>query len=61
MDAKKNNKGRTEIKQAQNKNHLTTFINCLVENPKFDSKFLKLGEKSGVVVFVILPLSARAG
>jgi len=35
---KKKNKGGTEIKLAQIKNHLCVFVNCLVENPTFDSQ-----------------------
>eukprot|EP00579_Thalassiosira_antarctica_P002668 CAMPEP_0201875748 /NCGR_PEP_ID=MMETSP0902-20130614/7629_1 /ASSEMBLY_ACC=CAM_ASM_000551 /TAXON_ID=420261 /ORGANISM="Thalassiosira antarctica, Strain CCMP982" /LENGTH=1508 /DNA_ID=CAMNT_0048402857 /DNA_START=105 /DNA_END=4631 /DNA_ORIENTATION=+ len=35
---KKKNKGGTEIKPAQIKNHLAIFVNCLVENPTFDSQ-----------------------
>lgn len=35
---KKKNKGGTEIKPAQIKNHLSIFVNCLVENPTFDSQ-----------------------
>jgi DNA topoisomerase-2 len=35
---KKKNKGGTEIKPAQIKNHLSVFVNCLVENPTFDSQ-----------------------
>ena len=35
---KKKNKGGTEIKPAQIKNHLSIFVNCLVENPAFDSQ-----------------------
>lgn len=35
---KKKNKGGLEIKPAQIKNHLTIFVNCLVENPTFDSQ-----------------------
>ncbi|KAL7543375.1 hypothetical protein ACHAXR_013102 [Thalassiosira sp. AJA248-18] len=35
---KKKNKGGTEIKPHQIKNHLAIFVNCLVENPTFDSQ-----------------------
>jgi DNA topoisomerase-2 len=35
---KKKNKGGKEIKPAQIKNHLSIFVNCLVENPTFDSQ-----------------------
>eukprot|EP00804_Cyclotella_cryptica_P008042 CCRYP_004548-RA/>CCRYP_004548-RA protein AED:0.12 eAED:0.22 QI:0/0.6/0/1/1/1/6/0/1916 len=35
---KKKNKGGTEIKAKQIKNHLSVFVNCLVENPTFDSQ-----------------------
>jgi len=35
---KKKNKGGTEIKPTQIKNHLAIFVNCLVENPTFDSQ-----------------------
>jgi DNA topoisomerase-2 len=35
---KKKNKGGTEIKPNQIKNHLAVFVNCLVENPTFDSQ-----------------------
>ena len=35
---KKKNKGGGEIKPAQIKNHLAIFVNCLVENPTFDSQ-----------------------
>ena len=35
---KKKNKGGTEIKPAQIKNYLSVFVNCLVENPAFDSQ-----------------------
>ena len=34
----KKNKGSKELKPAQIKNHLSVFINCLVENPTFDSQ-----------------------
>jgi len=35
---KKKNKGGSEIKPNQIKNHLAIFVNCLVENPTFDSQ-----------------------
>ncbi|KAL7490115.1 hypothetical protein ACHAW6_015834, partial [Cyclotella cf. meneghiniana] len=35
---KKKNKGGTEIKPKQIKNHLSVYVNCLVENPTFDSQ-----------------------
>jgi len=35
---KKKNKGGVEIKANQIKNHLCVFVNCLVENPAFDSQ-----------------------
>lgn len=35
---KKKNKGGAEIKPNQIKNHLSIFVNCLVENPAFDSQ-----------------------
>ena len=35
---KKKNKGGTDIKPSQIKNHLCIFVNCLVENPTFDSQ-----------------------
>jgi DNA topoisomerase-2 len=35
---KKKNKGGTEVKPNQIKNHLAIFVNCLVENPTFDSQ-----------------------
>jgi DNA topoisomerase-2 len=35
---KKKNKGEAEIKVNQIKNHLAIFVNCLVENPTFDSQ-----------------------
>ena len=35
---KKKNKGGSEIKPNQIKNHLSIFVNCLVENPTFDSQ-----------------------
>ncbi len=35
---KKKNKGGAEIKPAQIKNHLAVFVNCLIENPTFDSQ-----------------------
>jgi len=35
---KKKNKGGAEIKPAQIKNHLCIFVNCLIENPTFDSQ-----------------------
>ena len=35
---KKKNKEGTEVKPAQIKNHLCVFVNCLVENPSFDSQ-----------------------
>lgn len=35
---KKKNKGGAEIKPNQIKNHLAIFVNCLVENPTFDSQ-----------------------
>ena len=34
----KKNKGGKDVKPAQVKNHLAVFINCLVENPSFDSQ-----------------------
>ena len=35
---KKKNKGGPEIKAPQVKNNLTIFVNCLIENPAFDSQ-----------------------
>ena len=35
---KKKNKGGIEVKPFQIKNHLWIFINCLIENPTFDSQ-----------------------
>jgi DNA topoisomerase-2 len=35
---KKRNKGGVDIKANQIKNHLCVFVNCLVENPAFDSQ-----------------------
>jgi DNA topoisomerase-2 len=35
---KKKNKGGVEVKANQIKNHLCVFVNCLVENPAFDSQ-----------------------
>jgi DNA topoisomerase-2 len=35
---KKKNKNGPEIKAAQVKNNLTVFVNCLIENPAFDSQ-----------------------
>lgn len=35
---KRKNKGGTDIKPTQIKNHLCVFVNCLVENPAFDSQ-----------------------
>jgi DNA topoisomerase-2 len=35
---KKKNKGGTELKPAQIKNHISIFVNCLIENPTFDSQ-----------------------
>ena len=35
---KKKNKGGVEVKPFQIKNHLWIFINCLIENPSFDSQ-----------------------
>ena len=35
---KKRNKGGIEVKPFQVKNHLWIFINCLIENPTFDSQ-----------------------
>jgi DNA topoisomerase-2 len=35
---KKKNKGGVDIKANQIKNHLCVFVNCLVENPAFDSQ-----------------------
>lgn len=35
---KKKNKGGTQVKPGQIKNHLCIFVNCLVENPAFDSQ-----------------------
>jgi DNA topoisomerase-2 len=35
---KKKNKGGADIKVNQIKNHLCVFVNCLVENPSFDSQ-----------------------
>eukprot|EP00934_Nitzschia_sp_Nitz4_P007169 Nitzschia sp. Nitz4//scaffold1_size375055//264446//269078//NITZ4_000304-RA/size375055-augustus-gene-0.688-mRNA-1//1//CDS//3329541129//7159//frame0 len=46
---KKKNKGGAEIKPAQIKNHLCIFVNCLVDNPVFDSQtkeFLSLQKKA---------------
>jgi len=34
----KKNKGGKDVKPAQVKNHLSVFVNCLVENPTFDSQ-----------------------
>ncbi|KAM9987338.1 hypothetical protein ACTFIZ_005365 [Dictyostelium cf. discoideum] len=34
----KKNKGSTDIKPAFIKNHLSVFVNCLIENPHFDSQ-----------------------
>lgn len=35
---KKKNKGGTEVGKAGIKNHLCVFVNCLIENPAFDSQ-----------------------
>lgn len=35
---KKKNKGGVDVKPSQIKNHLCIFVNCLVENPAFDSQ-----------------------
>lgn len=35
---KKKNKGGADIKVGQIKNHMTIFVNCLIENPAFDSQ-----------------------
>ena len=35
---KKKNKGGVEIKAGQIKNHLAIYVNCLVQNPAFDSQ-----------------------
>lgn len=35
---KKKNKGGAEIKPTQIKNNMTIFVNCLIENPAFDSQ-----------------------
>ena len=35
---KRKNKGGVEVKPFQIKNHLWVFINCLIENPTFDSQ-----------------------
>lgn len=35
---KKKNKGGSEIKPNQIKNHLAIYVNCLIENPAFDSQ-----------------------
>ena len=35
---KRKNKGGIEVKPFQIKNHLWVFINCLIENPSFDSQ-----------------------
>lgn len=35
---KRKNKGGIEVKPFQIKNHLWVFINCLIENPTFDSQ-----------------------
>jgi DNA topoisomerase-2 len=35
---KKKNKGGTQVSSGQIKNHLSVFVNCLVENPAFDSQ-----------------------
>lgn len=46
---KKKNKGGADIKLSQIKNHLCIFVNCLVDNPVFDSQtkeFLSLQKKS---------------
>jgi len=34
----KKNKGGIQIKEGQMKNHLCIFVNCLIENPAFDSQ-----------------------
>jgi DNA topoisomerase-2 len=34
----KKNKGGIQIKEAQMKNHLCVFVNCLIDNPAFDSQ-----------------------
>lgn len=34
----KKNKGGIQIKEGQLKNHLCVFVNCLIENPAFDSQ-----------------------
>ena len=36
--AKKRNKGGMDLKPFHIKNHLWVFVNCLVENPTFDSQ-----------------------
>lgn len=46
---KKKNKGGAAVKPGQIKNHLCIFVNCLVDNPVFDSQtkeFLSLQKKS---------------
>ena len=46
---KKKNKGGAAVKPTQIKNHLCIFVNCLVDNPVFDSQtkeFLSLQKKS---------------
>lgn len=46
---KKKNKGGVEVKANQIKNHLCVFVNCLIENPTFDSQtkeFLTTRSKS---------------
>eukprot|EP00929_Paragymnodinium_shiwhaense_P044864 TRINITY_DN22_c0_g1_i1.p1 TRINITY_DN22_c0_g1~~TRINITY_DN22_c0_g1_i1.p1 ORF type:complete len:1434 (-),score=498.53 TRINITY_DN22_c0_g1_i1:234-4535(-) len=37
-EVKKKNRGGIEIKPAHVKNHLMVFVNCLIENPAFDSQ-----------------------
>lgn len=36
--AKKKNKGGMDLKPFHIKNHLWVFVNCLIENPSFDSQ-----------------------
>ena len=37
-EVKKKNKGGMELKPHQIKSHMWIFINCLIENPAFDSQ-----------------------
>jgi len=55
---KKKNKGGTEVKKALVVNHLAIFVNCLIENPSFDSQtkdFMTTAKKAFGSTFELTP------